>query len=264
MNPGKFGEAKVRIDRLEIKSPWKNLGGFQIDFNEERDVTVLIGKNGSAKSNLLEAIIKIFRNVDLREPAPFSYEIYYLINGKKVTISAEVEKQPKAKVDETTAGGKWDFFPVRGPRTPEGTRWDLIEEDVLPLDPCSSSDVRLLWFDPDGKPCPATGKHTPIGKEDIDRVNATIWLYHLDKGDLHASRSAFVQGIQNDLEKANADYLLWNPAGRSPDLHARRAFDRKIAEIKEKISDKAEFAGAKRCVIRAAIADFPWIEDFVL
>ncbi len=49
----------MRIDFIEIKSQWKNLAGFRIDFDERREVAVIIGKNGSAKSNLLEAIITI-------------------------------------------------------------------------------------------------------------------------------------------------------------------------------------------------------------
>lgn len=44
----------MRIDHLHIKSPWKNLGDFKVDFDERRDVAVVIGRNGSAKSNLLD------------------------------------------------------------------------------------------------------------------------------------------------------------------------------------------------------------------
>jgi len=35
----------------------------------------------------------------LGEPAPFSYELRYLINGKKILLTAEVDKQPKAELD---------------------------------------------------------------------------------------------------------------------------------------------------------------------
>jgi hypothetical protein len=37
----------------------------------------------------------------------------------------------------------------------------------------------------------------------------------------------------------------------------------KIAEIQMKIADRAVFAGAKRCAVRAAIPDYPWIEEFI-
>ena len=88
----------MRIDYLEIRSAWKNLGGFRIDFDESRDIAVIIGRNGSAKSNLLEALITIFRNIDLGDPAPFAYEIRYLIHDQTVTIVAEAERQPRAQV----------------------------------------------------------------------------------------------------------------------------------------------------------------------
>lgn len=90
----------MRLDLLEIKSSWKNLEGFRIDFDQRRDVTVIIGKNGSAKSNLLEALILIFRNLDLGEEAPFSYDLSYEIEGKKIRLASEVNKQPKAYLDD--------------------------------------------------------------------------------------------------------------------------------------------------------------------
>jgi predicted ATPase len=94
----------MRIDSLEIKSAWKNLGGFRIDFDEDRYIAVIIGKNGAAKSNLLEALITIFRDLDLKEPCSFAYEIKYVIEGKKVLLRGEVDKQPTAEVDgEITA-----------------------------------------------------------------------------------------------------------------------------------------------------------------
>lgn len=91
----------MRIDSLEIRSQWKNLGGFRIDFDERRYIAVIIGKNGSAKSNLLEALITIFRDLDLKEPCTFAYEIRYVIDGKKVILQGELAKQPTATVDGT-------------------------------------------------------------------------------------------------------------------------------------------------------------------
>src|SRR5262249_1690918 len=96
-----FAYQTMRIDYLHILSPWKNLGGFRIDFDQERDVAVIIGKNGSAKSNLLEALITLFRNIDLDEPAPFSYDIQYFLEGAAVRITAEADKQPTSEVQGT-------------------------------------------------------------------------------------------------------------------------------------------------------------------
>lgn len=89
----------MRILRLEILSEWKNLQGFRIDFDERRDVAVIIGRNGSAKSNLLEAIISIFRNIDLNLAAPFAYKMLYTLRKHTVALSAEKGKQPRATVN---------------------------------------------------------------------------------------------------------------------------------------------------------------------
>ncbi|GAA6121357.1 AAA family ATPase [Acidovorax sp. FG27] len=105
----------MRIDYLEIKSPWKNLGGLKIDFDESCDIAVIIGRNGSAKSNLLEAIITIFRNIDLSEASTFSYEIRYLLRDKEVLVYADLGHQPKATVD----GRKISFSSLKADWTPK-------------------------------------------------------------------------------------------------------------------------------------------------
>lgn len=104
----------MRIDYLEIKSPWKNLEGLKVDFDESCDIAVIIGRNGSAKSNLLEAIITIFRNIDLGEVAAFSYEIRYLLHDAEVTVLAMAGQQPKAMVEDkqlSLASLKADWTP---------------------------------------------------------------------------------------------------------------------------------------------------------
>lgn len=54
----------------------------------------LIGQNGSGKSNLIEALITIFRDLDLDRPqAPFDYELEYSIRGHNVRIQADTTRQ---------------------------------------------------------------------------------------------------------------------------------------------------------------------------
>lgn len=89
----------MRIDSIEIKSPWKNLDGLKVDFDEHSDIAVVIGRNGAAKSNLLESIIAIFRNIDLAEPAAFSYEIKYFLHSSQIVVKAIVGKQPIATMN---------------------------------------------------------------------------------------------------------------------------------------------------------------------
>lgn len=164
------------------------------------------------------------------------------------------------RVDKNTQGGKWDYFPVRGERAPATTDWGAVVEDHLALDPCSSSDVRLLWFDPDGNPCSSPACKS---QADVERVRTTIWLYHLDKEEIQRKRASHLDDIRKDLRKADVEYKLWNPDSAGPNLPAKNAFDTKVAEIRRKISDRAEFSRAKRCAVRLAIAEYPWIDEFI-
>lgn len=53
----------------------------------------LIGQNGTGKSNLIEALITIFRDIDLDRDAAFDYTLEYEIRGHVVRIQADLVKQ---------------------------------------------------------------------------------------------------------------------------------------------------------------------------
>lgn len=55
----------------------------------------LIGQNGTGKSNLIEALITIFRNVDLDLEAAFDYTVEYSIRGHTVRIEADTARQKR-------------------------------------------------------------------------------------------------------------------------------------------------------------------------
>lgn len=55
----------------------------------------LIGQNGVGKSNLIEALISIFRDIDLNQDADFSYTLEYEIRGHIVRIEADTAKQKR-------------------------------------------------------------------------------------------------------------------------------------------------------------------------
>lgn len=55
----------------------------------------LIGQNGTGKSNLIEALITIFRDVDLDREAAFDYTLEYSIRGYKVRIETDIAKQKR-------------------------------------------------------------------------------------------------------------------------------------------------------------------------
>jgi len=49
----------MKLKSLYIEN-YKNLDTFTLDFSNNDELTVLIGNNGSGKSNILEAISSIF------------------------------------------------------------------------------------------------------------------------------------------------------------------------------------------------------------
>lgn len=77
----------MRLDRVFIDG-FKNLKQLDVDFDQRKLTTVLIGQNGAGKSNLIEAITEVFRWVDLRRHEPrFRYRVEYRIDGARVTLS---------------------------------------------------------------------------------------------------------------------------------------------------------------------------------
>lgn len=80
----------MRVDKLLIKD-FKNLQNVLVDFDQRRERTVLVGRNGVGKTNLLEALTWIFRSIDLREKPPFGFRINYECNGHLVEVESTLE-----------------------------------------------------------------------------------------------------------------------------------------------------------------------------
>jgi predicted ATP-dependent endonuclease of OLD family len=85
----------MRIDRLYLKA-FNILRDFEVDFHVTSLRQVVVGRNGVGKSNLLEALLWIFRDLDLEEDPKFAYEIEYHCNNEYVKIvSSERERETK-------------------------------------------------------------------------------------------------------------------------------------------------------------------------
>ena len=97
----------MQLRYLAIPS-FRNLRGVAIDFATHLEPQLgsasqaepkairshaLIGQNGTGKSNLIEALITIFRDVDLDRDAAFDYTLEYEIRGHVVRIQADLAKQ---------------------------------------------------------------------------------------------------------------------------------------------------------------------------
>lgn len=77
----------MRIKEIYI-SEYKNLRDFTLKFDGDSFIDVFVGKNGTGKSNLFEAIIEIFKHLfeDDYEVA-FDFNLKYELEGNEIAIS---------------------------------------------------------------------------------------------------------------------------------------------------------------------------------
>lgn len=80
----------MKLKKLKIKK-YKNLIDFDINFEAGQGLSILIGNNGSGKSNVLEAISGIFANAYLAKAIhKFVYSLTYEIRGKEVKLEQTI------------------------------------------------------------------------------------------------------------------------------------------------------------------------------
>lgn len=100
----------MKLESLWLES-FKNLRDFSISFiapeptNEEpkrKPLTpqedrfrVVLGQNGSGKSNVMEALVIVFRDLDLGRETDFAYDLAYSMKHGKVRV--KVSNRPKAE-----------------------------------------------------------------------------------------------------------------------------------------------------------------------
>ncbi|HFP9407381.1 TPA: AAA family ATPase [Raoultella planticola] len=94
----------MKVDKLHIRSRFKNLENVTVDFDQDHLMTVIVGRNGSGKSNVLEALVSIFRNLDLGEAPPFSYELVYRL-GEPHSIDQPSDRWLEVIIDADPTRG---------------------------------------------------------------------------------------------------------------------------------------------------------------
>lgn len=134
----------MRLDRITIGSPkdssthqFKNLKNVSIEFDQKHWITVVIGWNGTGKSNALEALATIFRDLiqGVRKPA-FAFNLEYRIStgasALHINIDADPDRQRDALIVHvatdseakgqgaliTSAEGGMDTSALRGKKLP--------------------------------------------------------------------------------------------------------------------------------------------------
>jgi energy-coupling factor transporter ATP-binding protein EcfA2 len=101
----------MKLKQLKIKSRFKNLNNIDIDFNGKEGITVLIGNNGSGKSNVLEAVSNIFACLYNGRLSPkFDYEINYKLGENDIYISYE-DGASVFKVNDVVETNKAEYLP---------------------------------------------------------------------------------------------------------------------------------------------------------
>lgn len=111
----------MRIKRLRLSS-FKNLRDFEINFDTHNFTSVIVGRNGTGKSNLLEALVLIFRDLDLHEStSSLAYEIEYSCRGHEISILADPERET-SRIE----------FTVNGEKISQKQFWDNASSEYLP------------------------------------------------------------------------------------------------------------------------------------
>ncbi|MEX1201417.1 MAG: AAA family ATPase [Methylophaga sp.] len=90
---------KIGSERIGEKQQFKNLKNVIIDFDEGEWITVVIGWNGTGKSNVLEALATLFRDLIMekdqwgnKDKPSFAYVIRYFCHGKEIEIDADPDR----------------------------------------------------------------------------------------------------------------------------------------------------------------------------
>ena len=97
----------MRLDKLTIGSAkdspthqFKNLKNVTIDFDQDHWVTVVIGWNGTGKSNVLEALAIIFRDlIGKRRTPAFAFQLAYRMGSGENLRHIHIDADPDREKD---------------------------------------------------------------------------------------------------------------------------------------------------------------------
>lgn len=93
----------IGSDREGERQRFKNLKNVTIDFEEQQWITLVIGWNGTGKSNVLEALAVLFRDLIMgkndkgeKDKPSFTYTLRYFCHHKEIEISADPDRAKDA------------------------------------------------------------------------------------------------------------------------------------------------------------------------
>jgi predicted ATPase len=138
----------MRLDKLTIGSAkdspahqFKNLKNVTIDFDQDHWVTVVIGWNGTGKSNVLEALAIIFRDLIGRKRTPaFAFQLAYRMGAGESLRHIHIDADPDREKEPFTIHVATDAQ-ARG----EGTLTPFIEGEA-PVSALRGKAIKLTAF----------------------------------------------------------------------------------------------------------------------
>lgn len=80
----------MKLISLKVKSNFRNLSGLRLSLSEENDTYVLIGNNGTGKTNILEALSSVFGSLLYKTPFVFSFVLVYKIADDTYRVSHDI------------------------------------------------------------------------------------------------------------------------------------------------------------------------------
>lgn len=141
----------MRLDKLTIGSAkdspthqFKNLKNVTIDFDQDHWVTVVIGWNGTGKSNVLEALAIIFRDlITLKRMPSFAFKLRYRMGSGESLRHVFIDSDPERKADplQFYSGSKQDIDEVT--QTHQDDMWGYVLEEQLQRKPHKLSRFRV-------------------------------------------------------------------------------------------------------------------------
>src|SRR6185503_5236684 len=86
----------MKLDYLWVEN-FKNLKDLKADFDENPGelFTVLLGRNGLGKSNLLEVLVVIFRDLFLGNETEFGFELRFTLKRGETKVLVRNDPKPE-------------------------------------------------------------------------------------------------------------------------------------------------------------------------
>lgn len=104
----------MKLLSLKVKSDFRNLKGLKLSLSEDNDTYVLIGNNGTGKTNILEALSSVFSSLLLETPFEFSFVLLYKLDDDKYRVEHDVaERRTEYKKNDVVVGEEDIALPNR-------------------------------------------------------------------------------------------------------------------------------------------------------